>query len=790
MMHFLRRSFGWIVRILFWGGLAAAVLAILAFVAIGRELSDDLPPVAELLDYRPPTATRVYAADGSQIAEFYQERRYLVPIADVPPHVRNAFIAAEDASFYTHRGIDPSGIARAILANWQKGGIAQGASTITQQVVKQLLLSPEKSFERKAKELILALELESRLTKDEILYLYLNQIYFGAGTYGIAAASQTLFGTRVQDLSLAQAAVLAGLPQAPSRSDPLRNPEAAIKRQHYVLDRMVAARMITVEQKEAALAETLSFANEKAPTTTRAAWYVEHVRRLLEEQYGPAFADLGLRVHTAVDLRMQDEAEQILYQGLRRIDRSLGSRTAVRHLPPKRIEWYLARQKASRRPEGPQQGVVVGFHGQEIQVRTPWETAVVPKEGLGSGRERRDPGRLRVGDVVSLEPMGRDENGVLRYSLDQDPQIEGALVAVEPESGLVKALVGGVDYGRSQFNRATLAKRQPGSAFKPLIYSAAIDKGYTPSTIVEDAPISLPDGKHGRWTPKNSSGKFAGRVPLRTALAQSLNTVSVRLALAIGIDPLRDYLRIFGFPTPFPRAYSIALGAAEVTPLDLARAYGVIASGGRRFEPVFVTSVTDENGDPVDFPGTQPRHELVMNPATSYIVTKMMTGVIETGTAKDALRLGRPAAGKTGTTNEAKDAWFGGFTPELLTIVWVGYDADRTLGAYTGGKAATPIWTNFMIKALKGRPRKEFEPPQGLVAVKIDNATGLRAVKGRPSHTEMFVAGTEPKRFAPKAVAKPKPKPAAEEGGASGGGTAGSSPATAPAPAGGGASAD
>ncbi len=779
----MRRLFGSVVRILFWGGLAAALMAIVAFVAIGRELSDDLPPVAELLDYRPPTATRVYAADGTQIGEFYMERRYLVPLSEIPPHVRNAFIAAEDASFYTHRGIDPTGIARAILANYQKGGIAQGASTITQQVVKQLLLSPERSFERKAKELMLALELESKLTKDEILYLYLNQIYFGAGTYGIAAASETLFGKKVSDLSFAQAAILAGLPQAPSRSDPLRNPEAAIKRQHYVLDRMVAARMITIEQKEAALAETLTFANTKAPTSGEASWYVDHVRRLLEDQFGPSFADLGLRVHTAVDLRMQADAEKTLHAGLRSIDRSLGSRSAVRHLPAKRIDWYLDRQRGSRRPDGPQQGVVVGFRGQEIEIRTPWENGYVPKEGLGTGRDRRDPRRLRIGDVVSLDLLGRDDKAVMRFSLDQDPQIEGALVSMEPETGLVKALVGGVDYERSQFNRATLAKRQPGSAFKPLIYSAAIDKGYTPSTIVEDAPISLPDGKHGRWTPKNSSGKYAGRVPLRTALAQSLNTISVRLALAIGIDPLRDYLRIFGFPTPFPRAYSIALGAAEVTPLDLTRAYGVIASGGRRFDPVFITSVTDENGDPVDFPGTQPRHELVMNPATSYIVTKMMTGVIESGTAKDALRLGRPAAGKTGTTNEAKDAWFVGFTPELLTAVWVGFDADRTLGAYTGGKAATPIWTNFMQKALKGRPRREFQPPNGLISVKVDNATGLRAVRGRPSHSDMFVAGTEPKRFAPKAVPKPKPKPKPKDAGGAAAGDSTPSPTAPAAPA-------
>jgi penicillin-binding protein 1A len=658
------------LKIFLWTFAAVAAVAVFAGVAVWRELTMDLPPVEELLDYRPPAATRVYAADGTQIGEFYVERRYLMPIAEVPDHVKLAFLASEDAEFYKHRGVNPASIARALIANLQRGEVVQGASTITQQVVKQLLLSPERTLERKIKELILAIELESKLSKDDILYLYLNHIYFGAGTYGLSAAAQTLFGKEVGQLSLAEAALLAGLPQAPSRYDPLRRPYAAIDRQHYVLDRMAAVGFITVKEREAALAQQLWFQNAKVPTYVAAPWYVEHVRRLLEEQFGPEFADLGLHVKTAVDLHLQSEAEETLSEGLRKIERRLG------------------------------------VHSD-------------------------DPNAARV---------------------------EGALIAIDPASGQVKALVGGIDFQRSQFNRAVLARRQPGSAFKPLIYAAAIDHGYTAATIVQDAPISLPDGRRGYWSPKNFENKYMGAVPLRTALANSLNTVSVRLAMSVGLDTLRSYLRLFGFSVPFPRNYSLALGSSEVTPFELARAYGVFATLGRKFEPVFITAIEDANGDPVDFPGSEPHFEAAMNPATAYIVTRMLESVVESGTGREARKLGRPAAGKTGTTNDSKDAWFVGYTPELLTTVWLGFDANRALGSYTGGRAAAPIWTAFMQRALDGQPERDFEKPGNVSLVKIDTATGLKAVSGRSSREEAFVAGTEPNRFAPRPVA-PTPAP-------------------------------
>jgi penicillin-binding protein 1A len=652
-----------LLRALLWTVVAVVVVAGLVGIAVWRELTMDLPAVAQLLDYRPPTATRVYAADGTPISEFYVERRYLVPLDQVPARVRLAFLAAEDAAFYQHRGIDPAGIVRAVIANTRRGEIVQGASTITQQVVKQLLLTSERSFERKAKELILALELESKLTKDDIFYLYLNHIYFGAGTYGISAAARSFFEVEPGALSIAQAALLAGLPQAPSRYDPRRHSEAALRRQRYVLDRMLAAGFLSAEEYAAARDEPIMIASRKPVSYDRAPWYVEHVRTLLEEEYGSAFATLGLEVHTAVDLRLQSAAEEVLHDGLAVIERRLGTR-----------------------------------------------------------RTKGDP-----------QPL------------------EGALVAIDPASGEVKALVGGIDFRRSQFNRAVQARRQPGSAFKPFVYAAAIDHGYTPATIVDDSPISLPDGRRGYWTPKNFSNRYMGPVPLRTALLNSLNAASVRVAVNVGIDPLRDHLHIFGFPTEFPRHFSLALGSSEVTLLDLTRAYGVFATLGRRFEPIFVTAVTDAGGTPSDFPGSRPHFERVMNPATAYVMTDMMRGVVESGTATEAKKLGRPAAGKTGTTNSSMDAWFIGFTPDLLVGVWVGFDAERSLGSYTGGRAATPIWTKFMQRALEGRPVTDFVAPEHVTVVRVDSETGLLAVEGRSSRMQAFVAGTEPKRPAARA---------------------------------------
>jgi penicillin-binding protein 1A len=733
-------------RIIRWCVVAGLLAGVLAGAVLYRELTSDLPPVDQLLRYQPPTATRVFSDDGTLIGEFYVERRYLVPLARVPMHVRLAFLGAEDADFYRHRGVDPLSIVRALLYNLRAGVTRQGGSTITQQVVKNLLLTNERSWQRKAREAILAMKLETKLSKDDILYLYLNQIYFGGNAYGIAAAAKTYFDVEVEDLSVAQAALLAGLPQAPSRYDPLRQPKQATGRQHYVLDRMLAEGFLSREQYDAARGEPLRFAPRKPGVYLAAPWYVEHVRRLLEDRYGPAASQLGLRVHTAVDVHMQDDAERALRTGLQDLDRRQGFRGPVTHLEGKQVPAYLKRQADTRPPDDTHRNaVVMAVRADRLDVRTGWEIGTVPAEGLWWNKTRLPASSFRLGDVVAVRLVDRDPDGRnARFALDAEPQVEGALVAIDPYTGQVKAMIGGYEFGRSQFNRAVQAQRQPGSSFKPFIYAAAMENGFTPASVVLDAPISFSSGSQ-TWSPQNFKNKYYGPTPLRWALTRSLNTVTVRLVDKVGIDATRRYLGRFGFSKPMPRNLSIALGSAEVTPLEMVRAYGVFATLGKLFEPIFITGVTDADGDPIDFAGTRPRFERVMDPGVAFVMTSLMQSVVEKGTGSKAKELGRPVAGKTGTTNDTHDAWFVGFTPDLLAGVWVGFDSERSLGAReTGGAAACPIFTAFMKEALEGRPVIDFTVPKDVTQVHIDPHNGLRAYSGGPAALEYFVAGTEP----------------------------------------------
>jgi penicillin-binding protein 1A len=641
------------------GALGVLLVAlVVAGAALHRAIVADLPPVEQLLAYRPPTVSRILADDGTVIGEMFVERRYPVPLERVPAHVRLAVLACEDAAFYRHHGVDPASIVRAARANWARGGVVQGGSTITQQVVKQVALSPERSYRRKLKEMVLALGLEWRLDKDRILELYLNQVYFGAGAYGIVAAARVFFDTDVADLTLAQAALLAGLPQAPSRYDPYRSLALARARQRYVLNRMVEEGFVSAIARETALREPLALARRRRPSTfVVAPWYVEHVRRLLEDRLGAAAMRNGLTVHTPLHLDLQRLADEAVRRGVDAIDRR--QRTAGTATP-----------------------------------------------------------------------------------------LEGALIAIDPATAWVKALVGGVDFRRSQFNRAVQARRQPGSAIKPFLVAAALERGYTPLSAVLDAPIVV-GTPEGPWMPHNFEDRYYGRVSLRTALARSLNSASVRLVQKLGVDPVRRSLGRFGFREPLPPHLSLALGSVEVTLLDLVRAYGVFATLGRRFTPVFVTSVTDATGKPVALEDTDAHTEPVLSPAVAYLVTNMMESAVRRGTAHQAQALARPVAAKTGTTNDARDAWFVGFTPELLTGVWVGYDTPRSLGAEaTGGRAAGPIWTDFMRRALVDGPPPDFAVPEGVTVVDIDPASGLLAPMGMPSRREVFVTGTEPTRYA------------------------------------------
>jgi penicillin-binding protein 1A len=703
-------------------GTTVALVALAAGSLIYREIQKTLPPIDTVVDYRPPVATQIFASNGALIGELFSEKRYLVPIDRVPELVRQAFLAAEDADFYRHKGVDLVGILRATINNLAAGGKVQGGSTITQQVVKSVLLSPKKSYERKVKEILLSVRLERQLPKDKILELYLNHIYFGSGAYGVAAAAREYFGKDVADLSVAEAALLAGLPKAPSRYSPFRRWPRAKARQRYVLNRMYEAGFIGREERDAALRQPLSLATRKG-SFRAASYFVEEVRRTMEARYGrTGLYELGLRIYTTVDLGMQKAAEEALRRGLEEVSARNGNyRSVFRRMDAGERGLYLRQQKAAVRslePSGTYEGIVTSVRqdGARIQVGgftgdlvpDPQEPEPLPKLDLN------DLLRVRVLDPDSEPPQ---------FTLDPAPSIEGALVALDPRTGHVKALVGGYDFGRSQFNRATQARRQPGSAFKPLIYAAALDRNFKPTSIIIDAPVYYND--NGRvWSPKNFEKKYFGPTSLREALTKSRNVVTVKLAHAVGVRYLVDYLNRFGFPTPMPRNLSIALGSTEVTPLELAAAYAAFANNGARPLPILITEVTAPNGAVIE--DNEPILEAIMPARTAYTITSMLQDVVQRGTGRRAHGLDQPTAGKTGTTNDLNDAWFVGYTPELLAAVWVGFDSKRPIGPKeTGGVVAAPIWKAFMDEAVRGLPRKEFPVPGDL---RCADGVGLRSV--------------------------------------------------------------
>ncbi len=725
------------------------------------EIATNLPPVDKIAQYHPPVATQVLADDGTVIGEFYLEKRYLVPVERIPAVVRNAFIAAEDDGFYRHGGVDPFSILRAFINNVAAGGKVQGGSTITQQVVKSLLLTPKKSYERKLKEMLLAMRLERQFTKDEILYLYLNNIYLGSGAYGVAAAAQEYFGKNVEDLTLSEAALLAGLPQAPSRYSPFRHWPRAKARQRYVLDRMAEVQFVTRAQATAAAREPLALAPRKG-SFIAAPYYVEHVRRLLEEKYGEsALYALGLRVHTPVNLAMQHAAETALHDGLVELAVRQHYAGPIRHLEPNEVEGFLHGQKAALDGRGPErnrsyEAVVVGMpstNGKGKAVSTTVRMQVGPFRGIlqspasGTGN-RSDP--LRIGDVMRVrlaETQASDQS--YEFVRDEEPPEQGAMIALDPSTGDVKAMVGGYDFDSSQFNRATQSARQPGSAFKPLVYAAAMDRNFTPATVIVDEPISFQDN-NSIWMPHNFENKFFGPTTLREALTFSRNVVTVKLATRVGVKYLVKYVKHLGITSPVAPNLSIALGSSEVTLAELASAYSVFANQGRRAELRFITKITDSQENVID--EAAPRVDEVISPETAYLITSMLQSVVQRGTGKRAAALQRPTAGKTGTTNDLDDAWFIGYTPQLLAGVWVGFDEKRTLGKLeTGGHVAAPIWLHFMEQALENEPILDFPVPEGISFVLINPHTGQRSLGGG-GFLECFKRGTEPSVVAAQAV--------------------------------------
>jgi penicillin-binding protein 1A len=728
-----------LLALLILGTLAAAAAAALVY----SELTAALPSVERLAQHHLPTATQVLADDGTLIGEFFVQKRYVVPIDRIPAVVRNAFVAAEDAGFYRHAGVDVVSIGRAFINNALGTGPLQGGSTITQQVVKSLLLTPKKSYERKLKEVVLALRLEQQLSKDEILSLYLNHIYLGSGAYGVAAAARAYFGKTVEEVSLAEAALLAGLPQAPSRYSPLKHWQRAKTRQQYVLRRMVEAGFISLDDYDTALATPLALAPRHS-NYLAAPYYVEHVRRLLEERYGTdALYQLGLRVHTAANVAWNTAAAGALRAALEELDREqgLGGRP-VRRLGSREIPPFLQAQARAFEAEPLHTGsaaeaVVSAVQRGQVQVQ------------IGNARgvlERPDgarPAALTAGDVIRVEVAHIETDGRLRVRPDPQPLVQGALLAMEPGTGMVKAMVGGYDFSRSHFNRAVQAARQPGSAFKPFVYAAALDRRYTPASIIVDEPISFPDND-GWWSPQNYEERFFGPTTLREALTFSRNVVTVKLANSIGLTYLTSFVQRFGFQQPMPRNLSLALGSSEVTLLELSAAYSAFANLGRRAQPIFITRIVDNGGRTIF--AAEPALTEVMPAATAFQITSILQNVIERGTGKRASALRRPAAGKTGTTNDLHDAWFMGYTPELLAGVWIGFDEKRSLGGKrTGGRVAAPIWLSFMQQALEGRPIQDFPVPSGIVLTSINPQSGERAMPGDAGAVlEAFRRGTEP----------------------------------------------
>ncbi len=734
------------------------LLAIVAVVAAGAmtywDLSTNLPSLDSLSQYQPPASTQILANDGSVVGEFYFEKRYLVPIERIPQFVREAFLAAEDDQFYTHSGVDPISIMRAAVSNAAAGGRVQGGSTITQQVVKQLLLSPKKSYERKLKEMILSLRLERQLSKDQILYLYLNHIYLGSGAYGVAAAANEYFGKSIDQITLAEAALLAGLPQAPSAYSPFKHWPRAKARQRYVLERMAEVGFISGSEAVLATREPISLPPRKGSFVT-APYYVEYVRRLIEDKYGASAYGLGLRVYTALDVKMQEMAERAVRQGTRVLEQRQHYGGTLRHLEREEIAPFLATQERVLGDKAPEVADLVEVVITNGNVKGAPRLQFGKYRGVLNAVDDRTRA-LHPGDVIRarvLSPTEGPEGWVM--AADEDPLVQGAAVVLDPLTGDVKALVGGTNFDTSQFNRATQSLRQPGSAFKPLIFAAALDDNMTPASVVVDAPISFRDNNR-LWSPKNYDNKFAGPVTLREALTHSRNVPTIKLALKVGVKPLVTYIRSLGIHSPLPPNLSIALGSSEVTLIELSSVYTAFANHGLHAEPRFITKVTDSRGDIID--QAPPQVQPSISPETAYMITSMLQDVIQRGTGTRAKAIERPAAGKTGTTNDMNDAWFIGYTPQLLAGFWVGFDEKRTLGkGETGGHAAAPIWLDFMKTALADQPVLDFDVPSGITLVPVDRASGRRTYPGSTGAImECFRSGSEPKMVL---AAEPRPTP-------------------------------
>lgn len=800
-MRFVLRFFGFLFSI-------GAIFFLIGAVGLAYGFwffSKDLPDHAQLANYEPPVMTRVHASDGSLMAEYARERRLYVPIRAVPKLVKDAFLSAEDKNFYKHVGIDPEGLARAVVMNLRSGGSReQGASTITQQVAKNFLVGNERSYERKIREALIALRIESTFSKDKILELYLNEIFLGTlspgrNLHGVAAAALDYFGKSIQELTVAEAAYIAALPKGPNNYHPFRQRKAAIDRRNWVIERMAVNGYITQEQADAAKNEPLNVKPRLvSPNSIASGYFAEGVRRDIAERYGEeSLYEGGLLIRSTLDPKMQAMARKALVDGLVRFDEARGWRGAQQKIDLTGREWGLALG------EVPNLG--------DIQ---PWRLAVVLEVSGGRARVGLQPRReasgqlvrdretgfvgadgvkwtrrpveraVSVGDVVYVEPIDGKQG---QFRLRQYPEISGAIVAMDPQTGRVHAMVGGFSYDQSEFNRATQAMRQPGSSFKPLVYATALDNGYTPSSQIMDAPFVLDMGPgQAAWAPSNYDGKAAGLRTLRYGIEHSKNLMTVRLANEIGMPVVSEYSRRFGVYDDLLPLLSMSLGAGETTVMRMTAAYSMFVNGGRRIKPTLIDQIQDRNGrtiyrhddrkctscdsdkwDGGAAPKLTENREQVIDPLTAYQITSILEGVVQRGTAQSVKAVGKPLAGKTGTTNDAKDVWFVGFSPDLAVGVFLGFDQPKSLGsAATAGQYAAPVFRDFMQMALKDKPATPFRVPAGIKLIRVNASTGTRAGgEGGGTILEAFKPGQSPPQYyapaeeeaAPQAEYEPAP---------------------------------